>query len=64
MICLFVTEKGALFTLTMQLMQLFSENRDDFTKIPDSLGLFFQIFDDFFDLLRHEVNSELLESDI
>jgi geranylgeranyl pyrophosphate synthase len=48
----------------MPLMQLFSENRDDFTKIPDSLGLFFQIFDDFFDLIRHEVNSELLESDI
>jgi geranylgeranyl diphosphate synthase type 3 len=64
MIYLFVTEIGALITLGMQLMQLFSENRDDFTKLLDSLGLFFQICDDFFDLLSHEVNSELLKSDI
>jgi hypothetical protein len=64
MIYLFVTETGAPITLGMQLMQLFSENRDDFTKLRDSLALFLQIFDDFFDLLRHEVNSELLESDI
>jgi geranylgeranyl pyrophosphate synthase len=60
MIYLFVTETGVLFAFLIQLMQLCSENKDDFTNLPENMGLFFQIFDDLIDLLRHEVNSELL----
>jgi geranylgeranyl diphosphate synthase type 3 len=61
---LFITEAGAQITYGLQLMQLFSENKDDFTKLTYNLGLYFQIFDDYFDVLEKEVNSELLVSDI
>jgi geranylgeranyl diphosphate synthase type 3 len=53
-----------LFALEMQLMQLSSENKDDFTKLTDILGLYYQIRDDYLNLFRHEVNSELLVVDI
>jgi geranylgeranyl diphosphate synthase type 3 len=54
---LFVTETGAEGALILQLMQLFSENKDDFTKLTDILGLYAQISDDYNDLVRQEVNS-------
>jgi geranylgeranyl diphosphate synthase type 3 len=57
---LFVTEAGELFTLGMQLMQLFSENKDNFTKLTDILGLYYQIWDDYHNLCKKQVNSELL----
>jgi geranylgeranyl diphosphate synthase type 3 len=59
---LFVTETGAQFTIIMQLMQLFSENKDDFTKLTDTLGLYYQIWDDYHDLFKPEVSCELLVS--
>jgi geranylgeranyl pyrophosphate synthase len=61
---LFVTETGVLFTLGMQLMQLSSENKDDFTKLTDNFGLYYQIWNDYHNLFRHEVISELLIVDI
>jgi geranylgeranyl diphosphate synthase type 3 len=48
----------------MQLMQLSSENKDDFTKLTGLLGLYFQIRDDYLNLCGQEVNSELLVQDI
>jgi geranylgeranyl diphosphate synthase type 3 len=61
---LFVTETGVQFATGMQLMQLFSENKDDFTKLTDTLGLYYQIWDDYLNLFKQEVNSDLLVSDI
>jgi hypothetical protein len=61
---LFVTETGAEFTLAIQFLQLFSENKDDFTKITDNLGLYFQIWNDYQNLFGQEVNSELIVSDV
>ena len=53
-------ETGTLFTLGTQLMQLFSENKADFTKLTGILGLYYQIFNDYRSLCRQEVTSELL----
>jgi geranylgeranyl diphosphate synthase type 3 len=61
---LFVTETSSGLFLTVRLMQLFSENKDDFGKLTDMVGLYSQICDDYNDLLWQEVNSELLVSDI
>jgi geranylgeranyl pyrophosphate synthase len=61
---LFVTETGSTFTFEMQLMQLSSENKDDFTKLTDNLGLYYQIRNDYQNLFGHEVMSELLFVDI
>jgi geranylgeranyl pyrophosphate synthase len=48
----------------MQLMQLSSDNKDDFTKLTDNLGMYYQIWNDYHNLLMHEVFSELLVVDI
>jgi geranylgeranyl diphosphate synthase type 3 len=61
---LFVTETGSQVTIVMQLLQLFSENKDDFTKLTDIVGLYYQIRDDYYNVLTQKVNSELLVSDI
>jgi len=55
-----LTETGALFSLGIQLMQLFSENTADFTKLTGILGLYYQISNDYCNLCRKEVTSELL----
>jgi geranylgeranyl diphosphate synthase type 3 len=57
--CLFVTETGGLFMLAIRLMQLFSDNKADFTKLTGTLGLYFQIRDDYCNLRLQEVTSEL-----
>jgi geranylgeranyl diphosphate synthase type 3 len=59
-----LTEAGALLHLGIQLMQLFSENKSDFTKLTDILGLYYQIYNDYRNLFRMEVTSELLVVDI
>jgi len=41
---------GGLFMLAIRLMQLFSENEQDFTKLTGILGLYFQIQDDYLNL--------------
>jgi len=57
--CLFLTETGGLFMLAIRLMQLFSDNKADFTKLAGILGLYFQIRDDYCNLCLQEVTSEL-----
>lgn len=46
--------------LAVRLMQLFSENKADFTILAGILGLYFQIRDDYCNLYLQEVTSELL----
>lgn len=48
-------ETGGLFMLAIRLMQLFSDNKDDFTKITAILGLYFQIRDDYINLNSKDV---------
>jgi len=45
--------------LAIRLMQLFSDNKADFTKLSGILGLYFQIRDDYCNLCLQEVTSEL-----
>ncbi|KAL0281400.1 UNVERIFIED_CONTAM: hypothetical protein PYX00_002397 [Menopon gallinae] len=45
---------GGLFMLAIRLMQLFSNNQDDFTKLAGILGLYFQIRDDYCNLCMQE----------
>ncbi|XP_022919597.1 terpene synthase isoform X2 [Onthophagus taurus] len=45
---------GGLFMLAIRLMQLFSENKQDFSKLTEILGLYFQMRDDFLNLYSKE----------
>lgn len=45
---------GGLFMLAVRLMQLFSENKQDFTTLVGILGLYFQIRDDYMNLSSKE----------
>ncbi|XP_064396964.1 geranylgeranyl pyrophosphate synthase-like [Halichondria panicea] len=45
---------GGLFKLAVDLMQLFSENKADYSALLDALGLFFQIRDDYANLVSKE----------
>ncbi|XP_064458644.1 terpene synthase-like isoform X6 [Ornithodoros turicata] len=45
---------GGLFGLAVRLMQLFSENKSDFTGLIGTLGLYFQIRDDYANLVSKE----------
>ncbi|XP_041970382.1 geranylgeranyl pyrophosphate synthase [Aricia agestis] len=45
---------GGLFMLAIRLMQLFSENKSDFTKLSSILGLYFQMRDDYCNLYSQE----------
>ena len=59
-----LTETGALFSLGIQLMQLYSQNKADFTKLTGILGLYYQISNDYHDIFWKEVISDLLVFDI
>jgi len=59
-----LTETGGLMCLGVQLMQLFSENKADFTKLLGILGVYYQIINDYYNLCWQEVISELLLLDI
>ena len=59
-----LTETGAHFGLGIKLMQLFSENKTDFTQLIIILGVYYQISNDYRNLCRKEVTSELLVLDI
>jgi geranylgeranyl diphosphate synthase type 3 len=59
-----LTERGAPLHLLIQLMKLFSENKSEFTKMPGIFGLYVQIQNDYRNLIRMEVTSELLVVDI
>lgn len=47
-------ETGGLFGLAVDLMQLFSENTSNFGPLLEALGLFFQIRDDYANLMSIE----------
>lgn len=49
-----IRKTGGLFMLAIRLMQLFSENKEDFTKLTAILGLYFQIRDDYCNLSLKE----------
>ena len=55
-----LTETGALFSLGIQLLQLFSENKADFTKLTGILGLYCTISNDYHGLFKQEVTYDLL----
>jgi len=52
---LFWTETSAAFKIGVQMMQLFSENKADFTKLTEIYGRYIQIRDDYCSLCLHEV---------
>lgn len=43
--------------LAVRLMQLFSENKADFSKLGGLLGLYFQVNDDYINLNSKDVNT-------
>ncbi|KAJ8944675.1 hypothetical protein NQ318_015883 [Aromia moschata] len=45
-----IRKTGGLFMLAIRLMQLFSDNKNDYTRITGILGLIFQIRDDYINL--------------
>ncbi|XP_055913833.1 terpene synthase isoform X1 [Eupeodes corollae] len=49
-----IRKTGGLFMLAIRLMQLFSTNKSDFTKLTAILGLYFQIRDDYCNLSMKE----------
>lgn len=49
-----IRKTGGLFMLAIRLMQLFSDNKADFTKLTGILGLYFQIRDDYCNLCSKE----------
>ncbi|KAL8586826.1 Geranylgeranyl pyrophosphate synthase [Nucella lapillus] len=49
-----IRKTGGLFGLAVRLMQLFSDNKRDFKPLLDVLGLYFQIRDDYANLLSEE----------
>ena len=59
-----LTEAGKMVILGIQLLQLFSENTADFTKLTDILVLYCQISNDYRNICRQEVTSELLVLDV
>jgi hypothetical protein len=59
-----LTEGGNLFHLGIQLLQLLSENKSDFTKLNEVFGLYAQIGNDYSIFFIMKVTSELLVVDI
>ena len=51
----FWTETTVSFILGVQMMQLFSENKGDFTKLMGIFGRYFQIWNDYCNLCGNEV---------
>ncbi|XP_030572768.1 geranylgeranyl pyrophosphate synthase isoform X1 [Drosophila novamexicana] len=49
-----VRKTGGLFMLAIRLMQLFSDNKEDYSKLTAILGLYFQIRDDYCNLSLKE----------
>lgn len=49
-----IRKTGGLFMLAIRLMQLFSANKKDFSKLTATLGLYFQIRDDYGNLSMKE----------
>lgn len=49
-----IRKTGGLFMLAIRLMQLFSDVKDDYTKLTAILGLYFQVRDDYLNLCSKE----------
>ncbi|KAJ8951201.1 hypothetical protein NQ314_007702 [Rhamnusium bicolor] len=49
-----IRKTGGLFMLAIRLMQLFSDNKADYTRITGILGLIFQIRDDYLNLMSKD----------
>ncbi|XP_071452072.1 terpene synthase [Hetaerina americana] len=49
-----IMKTGGLYMLAIRLMQLFSDNKDDYTKLTSILGLYFQVRDDLCNLCMQE----------
>ncbi|GFG39109.1 hypothetical protein Cfor_12243, partial [Coptotermes formosanus] len=49
-----LTETDAAFMFIMQLMQLFSKNKADLTKVTETWGRYYQIWDDYCNLCVQE----------
>lgn len=56
-----IRKTGGLFMLAIRLMQLFSDNKQDFSKLTAILGLYFQIRDDYCNLICKEVGGGSIE---
>jgi hypothetical protein len=54
-----LTETDAAFMFIMQLMQLFSKNKADLTKVTETWGRYYQIWDDYCNLCVQEVMPEV-----
>lgn len=52
-----IRKTGGLFGLAVRMMQLFSQNQNDFKPLLDSLGLYFQIGDDYANLCSIDYHS-------
>jgi hypothetical protein len=59
-----LTESTAVFMFALRMMQLFSQNKVDFTKLTQMWGLYFQIRDDYCNLCLQEVTSDLSVLDV
>jgi len=53
-----LTETGALFSLAIELLQLFSENTADFTKLTGILGLYYHISNEYRNFCRQKETSD------
>lgn len=53
-----IRKTGGLFMLAIRLMQLFSDSEKDFSKLTAILGLYFQIRDDYCNLICKEVGTQ------
>ena len=54
------SETGGLFGLAIRLMQLFSDSKQEFKTLTDTLGLYFQIRDDYANMCIKEVSEKYL----
>ncbi|XP_050685546.1 terpene synthase-like [Leptidea sinapis] len=55
---------GNMFNLAYKVMQLFSNDKRDFTKLVKNLGLYFQLCDDYWNLVNIEALEELPDANI
>ncbi|VVC87697.1 unnamed protein product [Leptidea sinapis] len=57
-------QTGNMFNLAYKVMQLFSNDKRDFTKLVKNLGLYFQLCDDYWNLVNIEALEELPDANI
>lgn len=57
-----VRKTGGLFTLIVRLMQLFSENKKDLSRLTALLALYYQIREDYFGLISEKVFMKICTS--